>query len=60
MSGDDRPLLAITLGDPAGICPEVVLKALTHTEVYERSRPPSSVTSASWIARRGGSTKRRC
>ncbi|MCD6031178.1 MAG: 4-hydroxythreonine-4-phosphate dehydrogenase [Thermomicrobiales bacterium] len=34
-----RPLLAITLGDPAGIGPEVVLKALAHPEVYERSQP---------------------
>ncbi len=39
MTGDDRPLLAVTLGDPAGIGPEVVLKALTHTDVYESSRP---------------------
>ena len=34
-----RPLLAITIGDPAGIGPEVVLKALTHADVYARSRP---------------------
>ena len=34
-----RPLLAITMGDPAGIGPEVVLKALAHTDVYERCRP---------------------
>ncbi len=33
------PLLAITLGDPAGIGPEVILKALAHEDVYERSRP---------------------
>ena len=39
MAGDHRPLLAITLGDPAGIGPEVVLKALAHAAVYERSRP---------------------
>jgi 4-hydroxythreonine-4-phosphate dehydrogenase len=31
--------LAITLGDPAGIGPEVILKALRHSEVYERCRP---------------------
>ncbi len=37
--GDCRPLLAITLGDPAGIGPEVVLKALGHAELYERCRP---------------------
>ena len=34
-----QPLLAITMGDPAGIGPEVVLKALAHADVYERCRP---------------------
>lgn len=34
-----RPILAITMGDPAGIGPEVILKALQHVEVYERARP---------------------
>src|SRR5215210_2253113 len=34
-----QPLLAITMGDPAGIGPEVVLKALTHGDVFERCRP---------------------
>ena len=33
------PLLAITMGDPAGIGPEVVLKALQHADVYARCRP---------------------
>ena len=36
---DSRPLLAITLGDPAGIGPEVVLKALQHAEVFSSCRP---------------------
>jgi len=36
---DQRPLLAITLGDPAGVGPEIVLKALAHADVYERCRP---------------------
>jgi 4-phospho-D-threonate 3-dehydrogenase / 4-phospho-D-erythronate 3-dehydrogenase len=36
----DRPLLAITTGDPAGIGPEVVLKALLgHPEVFATCRP---------------------
>ncbi|MEZ4860248.1 MAG: 4-hydroxythreonine-4-phosphate dehydrogenase PdxA [Caldilineaceae bacterium] len=35
----NRPLLAITLGDPAGIGPEIILKALGHTAVYEQCRP---------------------
>jgi 4-phospho-D-threonate 3-dehydrogenase / 4-phospho-D-erythronate 3-dehydrogenase len=39
MSDEVRPLLAITIGDPAGIGPEVVLKALAHRDVYERCRP---------------------
>ena len=36
---DSRPILAITLGDPAGIGPEVVLKALGHGEVFDACRP---------------------
>ncbi len=36
---DSRPRLAITLGDPAGIGPEVVLKALQHGEVFAACRP---------------------
>src|SRR6476659_9781437 len=33
------PVLAITMGDPAGIGPEVVLKALRHADLYARCRP---------------------
>jgi 4-hydroxythreonine-4-phosphate dehydrogenase len=32
--GDDRPKLVISLGDPAGIGPEVVLKAIDDPEVH--------------------------
>lgn len=39
MAGTERPRLAITLGDPAGIGPEVVLKALMHDEVYAQADP---------------------
>jgi 4-hydroxythreonine-4-phosphate dehydrogenase len=39
MAGDDRPLLAVTMGDPAGVGPEVIAKALAATEVREQSRP---------------------
>ncbi len=35
----DRPLIAITLGDPSGIGPEVVAKALSRPEIYERAVP---------------------
>lgn len=34
-----KPILAITMGDPSGIGPEVVLKALAHPDVYERCKP---------------------
>ena len=39
MGGDKRPLLAITMGDPAGIGPEICLKALRHDELYAICRP---------------------
>jgi 4-hydroxythreonine-4-phosphate dehydrogenase len=34
-----KPILAITLGDPCGIGPEVVLKSLKDPQVYEHCRP---------------------
>lgn len=34
-----KPILAITIGDPSGIGPEVVLKALAHPGVYEACNP---------------------
>lgn len=36
---DTRPVVAITLGDPAGIGPEICLKALNRPEVYEACKP---------------------
>ncbi len=35
----ERPLVAITMGDPAGVGPEVILKALAVEEVLARCRP---------------------
>jgi 4-hydroxythreonine-4-phosphate dehydrogenase len=34
-----RPLLAITMGDPAGVGPEVTARALDRPEVWEACRP---------------------
>lgn len=34
-----RPILAITLGDPAGVGPEIIVKALRHREIYDVCRP---------------------
>ncbi len=36
---DQRPLLAITMGDPAGVGPEIIVKALRHDAVFEQCRP---------------------
>jgi 4-hydroxythreonine-4-phosphate dehydrogenase len=36
---DKKPILAITLGDPGGIGPEIIAKALANTAVYDQSRP---------------------
>ncbi len=37
--GNRRPIVAITMGDPAGVGPEVVIKALANSRVYRWSRP---------------------
>ena len=34
-----RPIVAITMGDPAGIGPEIAAKALAHSEMYAICRP---------------------
>jgi 4-hydroxythreonine-4-phosphate dehydrogenase len=39
LGAGERPLLAITSGDPAGIGPEVTLKALADAAVYDWCRP---------------------
>ncbi len=36
---DSLPIVGITIGDAAGVGPEVVAKALQHREVYEICRP---------------------
>ena len=34
-----RPIMGITMGDPASIGPEITIKALSRPEVYEQCRP---------------------
>ena len=48
-----RPRIAITMGDAAGVGPEVIMKALAHAEVYARCRP-LVVGDARRLARAGG------
>ena len=35
----ERPTVAITMGDPCGIGPEVVAKAVTHPTIRELCAP---------------------
>ena len=35
----NRPVLGITMGDPAGIGPEITIKALSKLDIYNRCRP---------------------
>jgi 4-hydroxythreonine-4-phosphate dehydrogenase len=35
----NKPIIAVTIGDPAGIGPEVTAKALAHPEVWAVARP---------------------
>ena len=34
-----KPIIGITMGDPAGIGPEIVIKALAGREIYDKVRP---------------------
>ena len=34
-----RPVIGVTVGDPAGVGPEIVIKALQDPEIYEQVRP---------------------
>lgn len=35
----ERVRIAITMGDPAGVGPEIIIKALSHVEVYQKCIP---------------------
>jgi 4-hydroxythreonine-4-phosphate dehydrogenase len=34
-----RPIIALTMGDAAGIGPEIIMKSLAHSELYDICRP---------------------
>lgn len=34
-----KPIIAITMGDPSGIGPEIIVKALLHPQVYQQCAP---------------------
>ena len=35
----NRPIIGITMGDAAGVGPEIIMKSLHDAEVYETCRP---------------------
>lgn len=35
----NKPIVGITMGDPAGNGPEITVKALSHVDLYDRCRP---------------------
>jgi len=35
----ELPIIAITMGDAAGVGPEIIMKSLAHAELYEQCRP---------------------
>ncbi|MDO4160109.1 MAG: 4-hydroxythreonine-4-phosphate dehydrogenase PdxA [Prevotellaceae bacterium] len=39
MKKNDKPILAITMGDPAGIGPEIIVSSLLLKETYEKCNP---------------------
>ena len=39
MTAKKRPIIAITMGDAAGIGPEIIVKALLSEEIYSICRP---------------------
>lgn len=39
MEGNYKPIIGITIGDPSGIGPEIVIKALSTRKIYEECRP---------------------
>ena len=34
-----KPIIGITMGDPAGNGPEITIKALSHFDIYDRCKP---------------------
>lgn len=57
MMKNGKPILAITMGDPAGIGPEIILQALSLKETFEKCNPIVTGDAAvmEYVARQQGS-----
>ena len=55
-----KPILAITMGDPAGIGPEIIVKALNNKETYEKCRPvvTGDASVMEWAVRQRGTEQK--
>ena len=58
MAATTKPILAMTMGDPAGIGPEVIVRAWADPQVHEHVRPlvighPEVLQRAAKLGRRG-------
>ena len=36
---NNKPIIGITMGDPAGVGPEIAIKASAYKKVYDKCRP---------------------
>lgn len=48
-----KPIIAVTMGDPCGIGPEVIVKGLVKSELYRLCRP-FVIGNADWISQAAG------
>ena len=39
MMSDYKPIIALTMGDGAGVGPEIIVQALSHPDIYQHCRP---------------------
>ena len=51
MTLDERPLLAITMGDPAGIGPEVVVSALARRRGFVLRQVQIALAEVGWVVK---------
>src|SRR5690606_13691823 len=54
---EDRPVIGITMGDAAGIGPEIIMKALSDPAFYRMCRPSVLADAKTW--ERAGRIRRR-
>ncbi len=41
MRAEEKPIIAVTMGEASGIGPEILVETLSGDEVYRHCRPPA-------------------